>query len=253
MKNINNFWDASIEEMAGGYCFNGNKQDYVCLVCNKAFTKGIIYKQADTLLEAELAVREHVKTEHTSMFDVLINMDKQYTGLTEHQRRLLIYFFKGLSDKEISEQFDEMSISTVRNHRFNLKEKQKQAKVFIALMQLIETTMHKEERFIDIPRTAQQVDERFAITEVEFQKVLKQYFPEGEDGPLKEFPVKAKRKTAILAHLIKRFDPARRYTEKEVNEILRLAYHDYVTLRRYLIDYGFLDRVRDGSAYWVKT
>ena len=27
---------------------------------------------------------------------------------------------------------------------------------------------------------------------------------------------------------------------------------DYVTLRRYLIEYGYLERTRDGSAYWKK-
>ncbi|HDR8220879.1 TPA: DUF2087 domain-containing protein, partial [Bacillus cereus] len=26
----------------------------------------------------------------------------------------------------------------------------------------------------------------------------------------------------------------------------------FVTLRRYLIEYGFLDRTDDGSQYWVK-
>ncbi len=35
--------------------------------------------------------------------------------------------------------------------------------------------------------------------------------------------------------------------------ILKPIYHDYVMIRRYLIEYGFLDRHRDGSAYWVKT
>ena len=29
-------------------------------------------------------------------------------------------------------------------------------------------------------------------------------------------------------------------------------YEDYVHIRRYLIEYGFLDRKADGSAYWVK-
>ncbi|MBJ6950597.1 DUF2087 domain-containing protein, partial [Vibrio cholerae] len=29
-------------------------------------------------------------------------------------------------------------------------------------------------------------------------------------------------------------------------------YPDFVTLRRYLIEYGFLDRTDDGSQYWVK-
>ncbi|MMZ69439.1 hypothetical protein D1872_322810 [compost metagenome] len=51
---------------------------------------------------------------------------------------------------------------------------------------------------------------------------------------------------------MKRFDTHKKYTEKEVNGILRTADTDYVTLRRYLIEYGFLDRKDDGSMYWVK-
>lgn len=37
----------------------------------------------------------------------------------------------------------------------------------------------------------------------------------------------------------------------EVNEILRPVYDDFVLLRRYLIDYKFLTREKDGSCYYV--
>ncbi|MNW69193.1 hypothetical protein D3C74_481460 [compost metagenome] len=49
-----------------------------------------------------------------------------------------------------------------------------------------------------------------------------------------------------------RFDAKKKYSEKEVNEILRTVDSDYATLRRYLIEYGFIDRKDDGSLYWVK-
>jgi hypothetical protein len=42
------------------------------------------------------------------------------------------------------------------------------------------------------------------------------------------------------------------YAEKEINEILKAIYEDYVMLRRYLIEYGFIDRKSDGSEYWLK-
>lgn len=48
------------------------------------------------------------------------------------------------------------------------------------------------------------------------------------------------------------FQSGRRYGEKEVNGILQEVYDDYVTLRRYLIEHGFLDRKPDGSQYWLK-
>ena len=54
-------------------------------------------------------------------------------------------------------------------------------------------------------------------------------------------------------------EPSRRYTEKELNAALsawlqtfsRPGGLDHVTLRRYLIDFRFLARQSDGSAYWV--
>lgn len=38
----------------------------------------------------------------------------------------------------------------------------------------------------------------------------------------------------------------------EVNEILKAIYSDFAILRRYLIDYGFMERSRDCTKYWVK-
>ena len=44
------------------------------------------------------------------------------------------------------------------------------------------------------------------------------------------------------------FEPGVKYTELQVNAILRAFYDDYVALRRYLIDAGLLDR--DRGLYW---
>lgn len=48
------------------------------------------------------------------------------------------------------------------------------------------------------------------------------------------------------------FQDGQTYTEKEVNQMLKGVYEDYATVRRHLIEYGFLDRKRDGSQYWLK-
>jgi len=55
-----------------------------------------------------------------------------------------------------------------------------------------------------------------------------------------------------LRKIAEKFQNSRIYREKEVNEILKGYYDDYVTLRRYLIEYGFLARKSDGSQYWLK-
>ena len=52
--------------------------------------------------------------------------------------------------------------------------------------------------------------------------------------------------------MIKLFEKGKSYTEFEVNEILKPVYDDYVILRRYLVDYGYLDRLDNGTSYWVK-
>lgn len=158
----------------------------------------------------------------------------------------------GLNDKEIVKEMDGGSTSTIRNHRFTLREKMKQAKVFLALMELSEEKSKVQTKFVPIHRTATMVDDRYNITEEENDEVLKTHFIDGLDGPLSKFPKKQKRKLIILRHLVKKFDSNQKYSEKEVNTILENVYPDFVTLRRYLIEYGFLDRTADGSQYWVK-
>lgn len=254
MHDINEmFWNASVEEIKRGYKYSVPTQEYVCLVCGGAYAKGVIYPHGNILLEAEKAAAVHIKEEHSSMFEYLLDMDKKITGLTDLQKSLLSYFYKGYSDGQIVEEIDGGSTSTIRNHRFSLKQREKQAKIFLCIMELLEENKSaKKSGFIDIHKSATMIDDRYAITEDENQKYLKKYFPEGLDGPLSEFPLKQKRKLIVLRHLIKRFETGREYTEKEVNELLKESYHDYVTLRRYLIEYGFMDRKNDGSAYWVK-
>ena len=41
------------------------------------------------------------------------------------------------------------------------------------------------------------------------------------------------------------------YKEMEVNKIIKPIFDDFVTVRRYLIEYGFMERAKDCSRYWV--
>jgi hypothetical protein len=246
------FWNASLAEMKKGYLDDPPSGEYLCLLCGERFTKGRIYPVDEFLWEAEPAIQKHIAKEHDSTFAFLLELDKKYTGLTDHQKSLLTCFYQGLNDKEIATKMENGNTSTIRNQKFVFREKAKQAKIFLAIMELLEERSAKEENFTEIPRRAAIVDERFAITEQENEEIIKAYFKEGTDGPLSIFPKKEKRKIVILKQLIQRFDPQLKYTEKEVNEILKKAYHDYVTLRRYFIEYGFMDRLPDGSSYWVK-
>ncbi len=89
------------------------------------------------------------------------------------------------------------------------------------------------------------------ITDQEKEKVLTNYFKQGIEGKLYTFPSKEKRKLIILEAIIKHFDADQRYTEKEVNQILKPVHRDFALIRRALIDYRFMDRSEDCREYWV--
>lgn len=244
----NRFWSASLDELKKGYVVTGT--DVICLLCGSKAEQERIYPLEDALYTAEGFMKRHIREMHASVFHFLLTLSKKYTGLTEMQKTILEGAYEGYSHKEIMERVSGNSPSTIRNHRFALREKQKQAKVFLAIAELVEEQKEGEE-FVQIHHTARMVDERFAITQEEYEKFVEKYFPEGSRGPLTAFPRKEKRKVIILKELVKRFEQGVRYTEKEVNSILKEAYSDYVTLRRYLIEYGFMDRTPSGSEYWV--
>ncbi|HTX90326.1 MAG TPA: metalloregulator ArsR/SmtB family transcription factor [Anaerolineales bacterium] len=72
------------------------------------------------------------------------------------------------------------------------------------------------------------------------------------DGRLKELPAQRKKLEAILRYVVKAFEPGRRYSEKEVNEILAHFHADTATLRRELVGNGLMEREGGGGEYWKK-
>lgn len=70
------------------------------------------------------------------------------------------------------------------------------------------------------------------------------------DGRLKTIPSQRKKLEAVLQHLVQRFQPGQRYSEKQVNEILKRFHDDTASLRRELIGYGLMARESSGEAYW---
>ena len=91
----------------------------------------------------------------------------------------------------------------------------------------------------------------FQVTPDEIAQARDKYFASVSPLKLIRFPAKEKQKFLVLFEIIKAFDVDQKYHEKEVNAILEVIYSDYVTIRRYLIDYGFMQRKTDGSSYWV--
>jgi hypothetical protein len=88
----------------------------------------------------------------------------------------------------------------------------------------------------------------FGMTDAERQ-VLERLF---SGRTLNQIPVNRAKRHVLLQRLALEFDVGRRYTEREVNEVLFVFHTDWSTLRRYLVDEGFLDRAHvDGDdLYW---
>jgi len=245
------FFTAAPADLARGLVHESDTSSYVCLICYERFEEGRIYDLGGRLFEARRAAEEHVRQKHGNPAAWLLELDKRLTGLSDTQKQLMSCLLAGKDDKTIARELG-IAPSTVRNHRFQFREREKQARVFLALMTHLEAVPRGGEALVESHRTATMVDDRYVLTEQERATFIAKYFPEGPEGPIADFPSKEKRKLVILMELAKRFEPGRRYTEPEVNQVLKAAWHDYVTLRRYLIEYGLMDRERDGRAYWLK-
>ncbi len=70
------------------------------------------------------------------------------------------------------------------------------------------------------------------------------------DGRIKAFPAQRKKFEVILRYVLREFEPGVRYSEKQVNEIIGRYHEDTATLRRELVDYGWLAREGGGREYW---
>lgn len=72
------------------------------------------------------------------------------------------------------------------------------------------------------------------------------------DGRIVQLPRKRAPRLAALGYLAEKFERGRDYSEKEVNALCENwhTFNDYFTLRRELVDRGYLARERDGSRYW---
>lgn len=195
--------DATIDDFKRGYIWDSKKAEFVCLICGK-----YIGKNSDS-------IKTHTAN-HGSPIERLLMLDKKYTGLTEIQKELLEMVSSKYSNKEIAIKLGCVE-STVRNMRFALRERARQARAFLATMELVE------------------------------EKNIKMANPK-----LRVFPVKEEKRKALLPRFADLFEPNKEYTEAEVKEIIRLIYEDDATIRRYLVDYGYLGRNDEGSKYYKK-
>lgn len=79
-------------------------------------------------------------------------------------------------------------------------------------------------------------------------RILKNFF---RNGKLMNIPAARNKRVIVLQYLLEQFDPQRTYVEREVNELLGAFHEDFATLRRELVDYGYL--TREKGVYQVAT
>jgi hypothetical protein len=68
------------------------------------------------------------------------------------------------------------------------------------------------------------------------------------DGRVVRLPAARGKRRIILEHIAAGFEPGMRYPERAVDTILRAWYDDHATLRRLLVDEGFM--TREDGIYW---
>jgi predicted transcriptional regulator len=94
-----------------------------------------------------------------------------------------------------------------------------------------------------LPRLSEEVD-----GDAYERKVLASFTD--PEGRITSFPAQEKKFLVLVRHVLKAFESGRRYTEKQVNEILSHYSEDTALLRRSLVEYKFMARQGGGGEYW---
>lgn len=237
-----------VKDLKKGYTWDGESECFVCINCGVRFPRGVITDVEGTLLDAERTVRRHIAERHGSPLQVLLDMGKKHTGLSEIQKTIVELLYIGKTDREIAAETGNKAESTIRNHRYQLREKYREAKVYMAIKEILDGKDRGGKEFVHFHPHVTVHDERVMTTEDEAAGIIEKYF---DGSKLLSFPKKEKRKLVILQHILGMLDETRRYTGKELDGELEKIFPDYATIRRYLVDYGFLNRTKDCTEYWV--
>jgi hypothetical protein len=67
-------------------------------------------------------------------------------------------------------------------------------------------------------------------------------------GVVETLPARMAKRRGLLNHIALAFEPGERYPERQIDAFLRRIHSDRASLRRYLVDEGFLDR--GAGVYW---
>lgn len=178
----------------------------------------------------------------------------------------LVTFFKALADSnrlkivgllaEKSYSVEELAEllklkpSTVSHHLARLSEVglvQARSQSYYNVYQLDQSVLQEKARTMftqsELSNVASEVD-----ADAYDKKVIKDY--SRRDGSLKTLPAQRKKLEAVLRYVVEAFEVGKRYSEKQVNQILAGYHEDTATLRRELVGFGLMQREGGGGEYW---
>ncbi|WP_290155456.1 DUF2087 domain-containing protein [uncultured Dubosiella sp.] len=237
------FSTLTYSEIKHGYV--ETKTGYQCIYCEFSTNKDEIYPYENKFYTALGMMKLHLRVAHRSNLDMLLDLPKKDSGLSAHQVELIRLLHEGYADRDIAQRLG-IKESTVRYQRFTLKEKEKQCKIYLAVMENLR--QKPDSNFLAIHSTARQVDERYIATKEDEEKVKQDFFLSLDPLKLKSIPRKEKYKIIVLRILCETLTQ-KNYTEKQLNDILQPVYEDFASLRRCLIEYGFFSRDFSGQTY----
>lgn len=131
------FKELTLEELTRGYVWSEEEQLYQCIFCGDKMEEGLIYSSRGKSVNALRAMQEHIFDEHGSVFECLLNLDKQMNGLSDAQKDVLEGLYYEKDNKAIGKEMG-ISNATVRTYKFNLQKMKRRARIFLAMMEQIE-------------------------------------------------------------------------------------------------------------------
>lgn len=245
-----NLVDLTLTEIEQGW--HETDTAYVCNACGATFAKDQVFPEDDKFYPAATMIRRHLTTEHPHAVADLIQTDNKYNTLTAKQRDLLLSFAQGQKDAAIAEQMG-VAAATVRHQKFTFREKAKQAKLYLAIYEQVFSQPTTADQLVTLPDQKGQKDDRFAITTDEYEQLVAKYFTSTAPLKLARWPKHQKAILAILKRISQTIPATQHFTEQGLTAKLKPIYADYPLLRRYLVDYGFLNRTASGSDYWRQS
>ena len=223
---------------------------YICNYCGQDFQQDQVFQLHDAFYPAAEMVNRHIQSAHPDAITQLIQSSSKYNTLTNKQRDLLVAFSQGVKDATIA-QDNHVAAATIRHQKFTFREKAKQAKLYLAIYNQVFNNPERDTPIALPPAT--QANDPIAITQRDYHQLLQKYFEPGDQLRLKRWPKQQKAILAILKRVSLEIPTTQHFTEHAINDRLVPIFDDYVRLRRYLIDYGFLARTPDGQDYWRLT